>query len=709
VFGGKRSSKIYKQKEKERTQKKNQGRFLKMRKFKLSFSLILAFFLVGMFTIVASAAETSNPTAPAADKGADNANQSGVGVDLDADTDGKQDNNNAQVLKSDGMTNADGEEGYQRAHGEYHNNTNSCASCHQTHTAASKMLLFKDGVYATCAACHDGTLGFYNVFENGNHKASAGTFGGTTEGNSSIHQVNGTVKISAAPGGYSGADTTKGGKWTADFNCASCHAPHGSYSDRLLHYNPNGMAAATPENGGQKADKVLVFDFKTGLDYSAEFTAAAVPNTKFIGVRGTKVQHGLTGDKYTAINDTEDVIMIYETTATTVNATTGAITYAKTYKKTTNPWMYGYPTRGSGANNHYYYTRFFTDTPSSILNGNGTYPAAKADKVIDHYDYLDDTAHLKYSLGLVYAETDILDGVKYAEVARPYVVKLDLMPIATTVGGADDSDGDGWKDFGGIKITTVNQRAFFAGETHSASTSTEKWGVTPGSKVSGWGIAMSNYCSSCHADYLAGGYDQTAANGGAGVFTKSYRHSTNSDSYTCVRCHFAHGTDVEIMRDAFNRTITQVSTDESITTAQATAYMLDKNTSSALKRYTNMSVCWGCHTSSRAESLKNTDSYKYDGTAHYDPRGLDAIEGAQNWPTVSVPAAPSVTADDTNNVITGLNATMEYSTDGGATYTKHLNGAKTPVFTGAVTVLVRVAAVDEVNAAGATKSLSFTE
>jgi predicted CXXCH cytochrome family protein len=572
------------------------------------------------------------PANPAPDKGANNANLSGTDVDV---TDGSTAD---ETIKSDGMTNANGTTGTQRTHGEYHNNTNSCASCHQTHTGASKALLFKDGVYATCAACHDGTLGFYNVFENGNHKASAGTFGGTTEGNASVHMANGTVNISAAPGGNT--DLNRGGKWTSEFNCASCHTPHGSYSDRLLHYNPNNMGATKPEDGGLKADKVLVFDFKTGLDYNTEFTAAGKTPTKYIGVRGTKADHGLTDSKYSSIPANDDVIMIYETTAVNTSATTGEKTYATTYKKTTNPWMYGYPTRGSGTNNHYYYTRFFTEEPSTLLNGNGTYPTAKADKVIDHYDYLADTAHLKYGKAVVYAEPDeitgksVLDDVKYAEVARSYVVKLDLMPINDTV---MDSDNDGYRDFGGMKITTVNQRALYAGETNPLSVNIkDRWGVAnPGTdKVAGWGVAMSQYCSSCHADYLANGYAQTAANGGAGVFSKAYRHSTDSDSYTCVRCHFAHGTDVELMRDAHNRTIAEVATQENITPAKAKDYMLDKNNSSALKRYTNMAVCWSCHTSSKAEQLKNNDAYDYDGTAQKDPRGLPTTEGKQNWPTV---------------------------------------------------------------------------
>ncbi|MHB1125397.1 MAG: cytochrome c3 family protein [Bacillota bacterium] len=610
------------------------------------------------------------------DNGINNANLSGVGV-------GTNDGTTVDsVIKSDGMTNADGTTGNQRTHAEYQNNTNSCASCHQTHTAAAKNLLFKDGVYTTCTACHDGTLGFYNVFEIDSDMASAGTFGGNVAGNTSVHMVTGAINISAAPGGYSLGD--RGGKWTGEFNCASCHSPHGSYSDRLLHYNPNGMAATNPDGGGLKVDRKPVYEYTS-------MPTASASSDKFIAVRGTKTQLGLTSSTYDFIPSADKVIVVYEK-----KASYGSYSYSKT----TNPWMYGYPTRGSGSNNHWYYTRFFTADPATILNADGTYPTTKAAQVVDHYDYLDGSAHIKYAKGLIYGTVAEMDALTYAEIARSYVVKLDLLPIVDTV---LDSDADGYRDYGGVKITTVNQRALFAGETHSASTNIQvRWGVTPGSKVSGWGVAMSTYCSSCHVDYLA------ASGSASGTFnTTSYRHTTTSDSYTCVRCHFAHGTDVTIMRDAQNRTVSDVAALPGMDATKAASYMLDQNPSSALKRFTNMAVCWACHTSSKAEQLKNTDTYEYNADGSADPRGLQVDEGTQNWPLLSTPAAPSVTADDTTNTITGLASGMEYSLDSGTTWTL-FNGSNYPDLSGDKTVQVRVAAVPGVNNAGAITTLTFT-
>ncbi|MHB1126258.1 MAG: cytochrome c3 family protein [Bacillota bacterium] len=559
---------------------------------RLLFVSVLALMLVFSFAALAMAApgdlsDTVVTDDVYNDNGVNNVNNTGVGV-------GTNDGSTVDdVLKS--VTG-------QRTHGEYQKNTNSCASCHQTHTAAAKSLLFKDGVFTTCTACHDGTLGFFNVFENGNHKSSAGTFGGdAATGNPSVHFASGAMTISAAPGGYKETSIlNRGGNWTGEFNCASCHSPHGSYSDRLLHYNPNGMANTKPEDGGLKVDRKPVVNF----------ASLASQTDKFVAVRGTKAELGLTTG-YEDIPATDSVIMIYQKSGTS-------------YVKTTNPWMYGYPVRGTTGNNHYYYTRLFTADPATILNANGTYPTANAAQVVDHYDYLDGTAHLKYAKGLIYGTSAEMAALTYAEIARNYVVKLDLLPINAT-DPAQDSDGDGYVDFGGVKITTVNQRALWAGETHPLSTNVEsRWGVTPGTKVSGWGVAMSTYCSACHTDYLG------KSGAASGTFeTSSYRHTTNSDSYTCVRCHFAHGTDAEIMRDAKGRSIDEVATEDAITRDAAKSYMLDQNASSALKRYTNMSVCWACHTSSKAEQLKNTDSYSYPE----DPRGLPETEGKYNWPS----------------------------------------------------------------------------
>lgn len=74
------------------------------------------------------------------------------------------------------------------------------------------------------------------------------------------------------------------------------------------------------------------------------------------------------------------------------------------------------------------------------------------------------------------------------------------------------------------------------------------------------------------------------------------------------------------------------------------------------------------------------------------------------------PAAPSVSADDVNNVIVGINDTMEYSLSlNGGTFTPYAtySSAHPPVLSGNVTVLVRKVATDSFPA-GTPRTLVFT-
>jgi len=119
---------------------------------------------------------------------------------------------------------------------------------------------------------------------------------------------------------------------------------------------------------------------------------------------------------------------------------------------------------------------------------------------------------------------------------------------------------------------------------------------------SGIGTSIGKYCGTCHTDYRASSGAET------GMYTMAFRHTTDNDRYTCLKCHFAHGTDVTVMMDAKDNTV-QSLVDGGAVLADAKAFMLDKNPSSALKRYTNMAVCWKCHTSSKASQLKQNDYY----------------------------------------------------------------------------------------------------
>ncbi|MEK5184027.1 DUF4073 domain-containing protein [Solibacillus sp. FSL W7-1324] len=71
------------------------------------------------------------------------------------------------------------------------------------------------------------------------------------------------------------------------------------------------------------------------------------------------------------------------------------------------------------------------------------------------------------------------------------------------------------------------------------------------------------------------------------------------------------------------------------------------------------------------------------------------------------PTAPTVTADDEANTITGLAEGMEYSTDNGASWTV-VDPSNLPIFEGAQTVQIRVAAVDGVSYASPVTTVEFT-
>jgi predicted CXXCH cytochrome family protein len=568
-----------------------------MSKIKGSFSFLLTVMLVAMFSIVASAAGsvTNAPDSTGSvkagvqtdDKGNDNSyntidkgNANKTGSDVGTN-DGSKFNS---VIKSDDMVKNDGTHGTQRTHGSYMNNTNSCASCHQTHTGASEGLLFKNGEYATCSACHDGTLGFYNVMGAGSN--SAGTFGGTHDGNMSAHLANGTVETKAAPGGKQ--DGT--GNWEAEFTCASCHAPHGSYSDRLLNEDPNGMANVLIQEGGQKVVNIPVV-----TDISAKVDSATVT---YIDAATKSQSYNYVAFRF-KIGD--------------ANAVTNTIkSYDKAQAKVVDVDQYSLKGLATG------------DTVLQIMKWDGT--KYVVDQAPWLHEYTFDDAHVKHywtafkdSTDKEVFDTDMLkkgeilgagfagvpasktalvttvESLKSGNVARSYVVKLDVSDL----------------DSNNVATTTVS--------TLWASKKAD--GSNNPTYVANRGVAMSAFCAACHTDYLASSGKET------GTFDHAYRHTTTSDSYTCVRCHYAHGTDVTIMRDARGKKLTDIMADTNYfpTVIDPTArealvkdYLIDKNPSSALKRYTNMAVCWGCHTSSHSGGTRNTDTYQYNPTSGVD-------------------------------------------------------------------------------------------
>ncbi|MEK0317923.1 DUF4073 domain-containing protein [Cohnella sp. 56] len=110
---------------------------------------------------------------------------------------------------------------------------------------------------------------------------------------------------------------------------------------------------------------------------------------------------------------------------------------------------------------------------------------------------------------------------------------------------------------------------------------------------------------------------------------------------------------------------------------------------------------------------KMNDPKRYDALAQWmldkRPEGgyadLAAVQSA--FDRFFVPAAPQVTADDNADKLVGADATMEFSIDGGATWTSY-DPERTPSFVSNVTVLVRVKASGAAPA-GETTSVTFTQ
>lgn len=538
---------------------------------KIGFSLLFSMLVLGYFATATFA--TSQNMTPDTTVGTvnENANKTGVGADTDGpvivSTELGEVIKKAEVIKS-----VDGH----KTHGDYQHNTNSCASCHQTHTAKTgSRLLFADNNFKTCVACHDGTLGFYNVFETGDNASldGAGTFGGSHA--ASVHMANGSLKVNAAPGG----SRATSGVWDASFTCASCHAPHGSYSDRLLHNNPNGFATNPQVTAGNNTFGNYLQNIPVSTTQVTGMHLRKIELDKFV-----KDQYG---------NETTEKAFKFE-------LFNGA-------NKVNGPWLYGYASNGGP-----HFTRLQNGIQATISNANSSNSL-----------YYNLNAGVYFSLANGYIETKTVAGnnavssMTHASIARPYIVKLDLVEV---------------KDIDGLKIYKTNQAAFWDGANIPVERRAEfiaagyNTNLSTG-RTTNMGVAMSTYCATCHTDYFT-----SRSNSGRTYFgdngTAAQRHSTNSDRFTCVRCHYAHGTDAEIMFDAKGNTVSSLVTSGMMSKKDAINHIADVNPSSALKKYTNMTSCWACHSNaSRATPFKNTD--KRQAADAQNPAGMPIVGGVQ--------------------------------------------------------------------------------
>jgi hypothetical protein len=437
----------------------------------------------------------------------------------------------------------------QSIHGAYQNNTNSCASCHQTHGAANgDSLLFKDGVYSTCSACHDGTTGAYNAFTPAT-QATASTVQGTFDvhaagQNGSMHTADGSLNISAAPGG----NNTPAAKtpYTQDFDCASCHAAHGAGSNEENNLNVDPMGWA-----------------------SVPYGVAGQPITYWSG-------HGNVTITATKDNQNGKLFLNIPIATRTQTGTDskGNPTYNISTLTKQTPYILVKLTATTSEANNFWYKR------AGVKAG---------DSVIQTYRWTDNGGYIPdYSLWL---RDNGYPGTANT-VLKQGTTDMNLNSALTVV----------WRDgfaFGAAVPLIDNANVALGIDVETTDDIATLWdGTIPDS-----GIEMSKYCTSCHVDYAS----NTRTNN-TGVYTVAHRHATiGRDETTCVRCHYAHGTDAQIMHDANDNTYWDLTTalgatnktsgkpGVGMTSDQALNYLTDPNPSSAIKRYTGMSVCYACH------------------------------------------------------------------------------------------------------------------
>lgn len=235
-----------------------------MSKLKLGFSALLTLIFVSMFATFAFA-EVTLPS-------------------------------NVGTVDNAGVTNT------HKTHGNFQNNTNSCANCHSTHNGEDAMLL-KSGELELCLSCHDGTMGFYDVTV----ASEAGVID-SHETSASMHDVASDLAVSAAPGALQNTST-------ATFGCSSCHNPHGSANDRLLNEKVAGKQYANTYN-------------VTIVGYTETITKLSqVP----LGTKGIKLDLILDSN-YDAINNATDLsgLKIYKSKGI-FNKSTETITQTEVY------------------------------------------------------------------------------------------------------------------------------------------------------------------------------------------------------------------------------------------------------------------------------------------------------------------------------------------------------------------------------------------
>jgi len=465
----------------------------------------------------------------------------------------------------------------QRVHLDFQLNTNSCASCHMTHTATGGKQLFRNSRSAACIACHDGTMGFLNVQappdSNFGGSIAAGTFGvaGSVYG-PSMHNIDlfplagRRASLFDAPGGRRDG-TGERGAWTPELGCVSCHAAHGSHSIRLLHYNPNHIAVRPRVNS-------VVYGVYGGL-YHISTTTNFTVGAGVFDAANQVWRYSLHGDVPTA------------------------------------PWVFGYTHAHLSGEERIpqHWTRIYAPAlfdPHTVTGGVYADPTVDAGanwapRLLTRF------FTINYATGAVIQtpaqRTDFVDFVNSLGVNEAGALALALR----------------------IDVAQALQVRALASSFHQSNLDAGVRTLDFIAPTSYEAPAYNLFCSACHTDYLPAitAAEQRQRGVGVGIYSVRYRHSINvsasvygtvympvsgwtgfsgtnltgSPSGTgnrlmCLSCHFAHGTDSRLMLFADG---TRVSSGTGGVGTPTDPGQVDRNPSSALKRFINAASCITCH------------------------------------------------------------------------------------------------------------------
>ena len=427
-----------------------------------------------------------------------------------------------------------------------------------------------------------------------------------------MHNVDAAVTISGAPGGNRlRVAEQAGATWATLFTCASCHAPHGSHSIRLLHANPNDVAVR------------------------ATISAAV---------------YDVPGGRYTVSVATNVYMYIY---TTGIQDVTGAIYHTYTLQGTpaalaliAAPWVSGYTEAYTVAavRTPAFWTRIYHTAwnPNTIVHG--VYGTVYADPT--------STAWTAASLGNMLTRHFIINFATGTVMQTPAQRAALIDALQAEPFGLSPEDAA----VAPLRIDVargLQVRARAAAVYQPGTVGGLVYGarqidfIDPASYD---GPAYNLFCAACHTDYLplitAGAQTRDLDGGetvadGVGLYSEKFRHTINRGASAgvspmpvtggteftganltgstvgrnrlmCVSCHFAHGADASMMLLADN---TRISAGVDVPGAVNDINQNDVSAglgiggSSALKRYINQASCWHCHVRSAATVFHNTDYF----------------------------------------------------------------------------------------------------